>query len=392
MGSATKATRSILQPITVARPTGRVGKALAWLVLSQLVFSCVTTTKRRPAGGRPLAEKVGDHPTETRQTSSAGSAGAKSVAPPPPSSDELLAFVRGQTRLDAAFGEREHRFVADLPRSPVSGSIAEAAQVIGTAKAIINPLHLDATSFKESDLGLPAPPATPEPTLKARISSLEESCRERGVNLPDALAENPLLSGPQVARVIAQALDSGANSDEFRAEVLAALRRYATQWGELASTLGVQAAVASPASEAPPPAPAAETDDLPPNPADIAGGDAVLTEAQALADRGDFQGAIRKAASLPDGPLRNVATERVRDYSNRAVQDLRRKAALAFQSAMPLTEARKRAEYLRQAKGYLEEAIKNYPEATQLPTVKDNLRVISRDLDNLEREMAIRGH
>ena len=69
-----------------------------------------------------------------------------------------------------------------------------------------------------------------------------------------------------------------------------------------------------------------------------------------------------------------------------AVQELRKKAALAFQSAMPVNDPRIRADYLKQAKGFLEEAIKSYPDATQLPTVRDNLSVISRDLERIESD------
>jgi hypothetical protein len=63
---------------------------------------------------------------------------------------------------------------------------------------------------------------------------------------------------------------------------------------------------------------------------------------------------------------------------------LRRKAALAFQSALPVSDSKTKSGYLKQAKSYLEDAIKNFPDATQLPTVQDNLRVISADLEKLE--------
>lgn len=40
----------------------------------------------------------------------------------------------------------------------------------------------------------------------------------------------------------------------------------------------------------------------------------------------------------------------MREFSDLAVQDLRRKAAQAYQSALPMTDPKRRAEYLRQAK------------------------------------------
>ena len=117
------------------------------------------------------------------------------------------------------------------------------------------------------------------------------------------------------------------------------------------------------------------------------GDDSTIAEAQKLADASRWQEAIKMASSVgKDHPSHPLAQERVKDYSNKAVQVLRKKAAAAFQSAIPITDAKTRAQYLRQAKTYLEDAIKNYPQASQLPTVRDNLRVISRDLDQLETE------
>ncbi len=42
-----------------------------------------------------------------------------------------------------------------------------------------------------------------------------------------------------------------------------------------------------------------------------------------------------------------------------------------------------RAEYLKQAKAYLEDALTSFPAASQPPTVRENLRFITKDLDKL---------
>jgi hypothetical protein len=68
------------------------------------------------------------------------------------------------------------------------------------------------------------------------------------------------------------------------------------------------------------------------------------------------------------------------------VQDLRQKAAQAFQNAMPVADNRAKAVYLKQAKDLLEQALKDYPVADQLDTVRDNLAVITRDLSGIDRE------
>src|SRR5690606_23232175 len=126
---------------------------------------------------------------------------------------------------------------------------------------------------------------------------------------------------------------------------------------------------------------------LPPNPADLRSGDTLLADAQKLADQGNYKAALERIQYIPESsPLYSVAQEKTRDFSNRAVQDLRRKAAQAFRSALPSADLETRAQYLREAKAFLEQAIQNYPQAPQLPTVRENLRVISQDLERLENE------
>lgn len=291
--------------------------------------------------------------------------------PPPPTEAEQLAFVKKHNSPSTAFAEDDRQFVKLLAKNPAPGSVAEAALAMGLIKAALNP---DAVppAVQEGDTQK-LPPAPP---------TLEQLCKENGLNLPDALTENPLLNGFGVAKQVYAALPLGANSPEFKTEITVALKRQASLWQEFSSSLN------APGEENVAAAPAPAPEDLsPPNPAELAGGDAVLGEAQALADRGNYQAAIKKASSVPESsPMRPMAQEKVREFSNLAVQDLRKKAASAFQSAMPVTDVKTRAGYLKQAKNFLEEAIKNYPDATQLPTVRDNLRVISRDLEKLEAE------
>ncbi len=87
-------------------------------------------------------------------------------------------------------------------------------------------------------------------------------------------------------------------------------------------------------------------------------------------------------------PFFDQAREKIKIYSNRAVQDLRQKAAQAFQNAMPVADNRAKAAYLKQAKELLEQALKDYPVADQLDTVRDNLAVITRDLSGIDQETA----
>lgn len=342
-----------------------------------------------PASPPPLPAPASENQSQAAPNAPAATGGPQPMRvemAPAPSVDEQLAFVKRHTQ-SADFTEADQALVEQLPSSPEPGSVAEAALALGLIKGI-NRAAGNGPTFSESDLGQPGSNGRPEAAPpQAKAKSLEQSCKERGLNLPDAVAENPLLGSASVAKQVVAALNASDNSAEFKNEIQAALKKQAGLWSEVS---GATAAPASPPAKvdlppetpsAPPPIEAA------PSPAELAGGEASLAQAQALADRGDFQSAIKLAQSVPDAsPLKPQATEKIKDFSNSAVQELRRKAATAFQTAMPVADPRTRAEYLRQAKGFLEEAIKTYPEASQLPTVRDNLRVISRDLEKLEEE------
>jgi hypothetical protein len=337
--------------------------------------ACVTPARKtEPAPVKPAATeaKVGSKTDVAPEP-------AKPEPLPPPSTAEQLDFVKRQSEPDAEFGERDHEFTGRLPAGAEAGSVTEAALVLGVVGSAAQPLGLGAPTFEESDIADGG-----ESHAIGNGMALEKIAKDKGVNLVDALSENPWLKSYGVARRVYQATKVTSDTEDYKREIHAALGREAARWNELANEIGglggAAGVVATPTETAPQDLP-------PPNPADLRSGDAVLAEAQALADRGNYQAAIKKAGGVvPTSPMYATAQEKIRDFSNLAVQDLRRKAAQAFQSAMPVTDVKVRSQYLQQAKQYLEQAIREFPQATQLPTVRDNLRVISRDLEKLQSE------
>jgi hypothetical protein len=275
-------------------------------------------------------------------------------------------------RPNGPFGESDRKYIMEsLPKGPESGSVAEAALVAGVVRSVLTP-----------------PPATAAAT-QAQAMSLESMCLERRLDLPAALSDNVLLQRSDLAGQVIKALQALPVSDAFKTAVLGALKKQALSWSEV--NLAILALEPTPLPGIA--SPEAAVNSAPASPAAVQSGDknydSVLSEAQVLADKGDFRAAVKKASEVPEGhPLKGKSQEKVRDYSNQAVQDLRRKAALAFQSALPVSDSKTKSGYLKQAKAYLEDAIKNYPDATQLPTVQDNLRVISADLEKLETTSA----
>ena len=122
---------------------------------------------------------------------------------------------------------------------------------------------------------------------------------------------------------------------------------------------------------------------------DLKHSDSILMQAQKLADKGEFRLAIDQAGRIENrDPFFDQAKEKIKVFSNRAVQDLRQKAALAFQNAMPVADSKAKSAYLQQAKDLLELALKEFPSADQLDTVRENLAVITRDLSGVEQDSA----
>lgn len=318
-------------------------------------------SKNGQRGPLPDPKTVG--PSANLRSNASGPLGADGLP-----LDSQLSFLRRVARPNGPFGESDRKYLMEnLPKNPESGSVAEAALVAGVVRAVINP-----------------PPATAAST-QAQAMSLESMCMDRRLDLPTALSENPLLQRPDLAGQVIKALQVLPVSDPFKTSVLSALKKQALSWSDvnlailalepspLPGIVSADASAAAPAS----PSPTPQTSDK--------NYEITLSEAQTLADKGDYRGAVKKAGEVPDGhPLKTKSQEKVRDYSNQAVQDLRRKAALAFQSALPVSDTKTKSGYLKQAKAYLEDAIKNFPDASQLPTVQDNLRVISSDLEKLE--------
>jgi hypothetical protein len=211
--------------------------------------------------------------------------------------------------------------------------------------------------------------------------SLEALALEKQLDLPSALEQNNLLKNFVIYQQVVRALRNSNNSPEFITKVKDVIDRQASQWtGEGAqalfdSTQGME-------------------DDSEMNSgitrnavADLRSGDSLLMEAQSLAAGKKFKDAITKASQVNNrSPLYDTAQEKIITFSTEAVQELRRKAAQAFQNAIPVADIKARTAYLEQAKSHLEDALKNYPQAPadQLSTVRENLAVIARDLERLD--------
>ena len=209
--------------------------------------------------------------------------------------------------------------------------------------------------------------------------SLQETALRYNFDILQALNTNPFLNYPRFFATVARVLAGQVGDSDFHRDLesllQARLERFRHDLDALETLLTV------PGAQGERTAAHVEHEintDL------FRRGDHTLLEAESLATQGEYQDAIKKIATLDKrSPLFQIAQEKLIEISNKAVHDLRKRAALAFQKAGPITDRSTRAAYLNEAKTYLEQALTLYPQAENLHTVKSNLVIIVRDLDKL---------
>jgi len=215
--------------------------------------------------------------------------------------------------------------------------------------------------------------------------SLESVLAHQGINLAESIGRNPLLKTASFLKLVQRALDQSEDSPAFVESVRIAIAEQAKDWNQLNGNAEVRDAGSEDEGETVPegeptePAGPITFEVAPPRQ-----GEQMLQEAQHLADRGSFKEAIERAHAISeDDPVHLQARDKIKRFSNKAVQVLRQKAAQAYESAMPVTDPTAKAAYLEHAQKYLNEALADYPQADQVLAVKENLAVISSTLETL---------
>ncbi len=316
------------------------------------------------------------------------------ASPSPVPKQELDPLLTHLTDLSQPLTDDDLRIAGNL-HPAAAGSIEEAVLITAQLRMFRQQLA-QSGSFQSRDLY----PGEGQTTSEARnTASLEKLFQDLEVDLPRALQSNPALQNVNVMKLVQELLNNTQNSTAFQGQMTVLLAEQSQKWPELAEA-PPSLANADPASTTPAVAssttPAATdisttppTPDSKATPTDLKRSDAILLQAQKFADKGDFKQAIELTARIDNqDPFHEQAREKIRVFSNRAVQDLRQRAALAFQNALPMSDSRAKQAYLLQAQGYLENALRDFPAADQLDTVKDNLAVIKRDLDTIAKETA----
>ncbi len=331
--------------------------------------------------------------------------------------DELAAWTIRMSNVGTNFTARDRQFVISLPSNSPAGSLTESATVIGILRDILtppggmanppnSPLEREQIGTSQSADTSVVPRQMPQQKLG---NSLEDRVREKGLDLVNAISVNSMLKNAAVYAWIWNAMQMEGNSELFRQNLESVIKSEANLWQEIAVKVGLQKeetpeafkpaqnlasqqAVPQPTSEpssiASPSLPAS----LPVTPStaslSIPMTDAEAAKALSLAQDAaaieNFEKAVKEAVKIPNTAANfELAQENLRVWSNRAVTDLRKKAAFEYRTATSYTDPGSKKNGLIKAKAHLEDALNKFTFASNLDTVRDNLKMIEGELSKL---------
>ncbi|RZA25538.1 MAG: hypothetical protein EOP10_06590 [Proteobacteria bacterium] len=351
--------------------------------LGILSNACSTTPPRRPRPPlqQPIEKEGQKVPTGEIQTSPGSVA-----VPPSPAGEDIPGLYTRVTNTAEPLSEDDLMKATQLYPAPPN-SMEEAVFVV-TQMRILRTDWERKTSFQTQDLH------TQKTADNTAGLSLERTFADLQVDLASVIRSNPHLKNKGGLTLAKQLVETTKNSDSYKAGVSSAIKTVGAQWPELlvdAAPQGAESPAATPTPPAAtgeaPAAPAAVPTSAAPNSnLDLMGSDTLLIAAQKLADKRDYKAALDHVSRIKkEDPFYAQAQEKTKQYSNRAVKDLRAKAAEAFSNAAPMNDSNAKANYLRQAKTYLEQALKDFPTADGLDSVKENLEAVNRGLDSLDK-------
>ena len=313
--------------------------------------------------------------------------------------NQLIDFINKFNSDHARMTPADEDFLDSLASAPEHLSLEETALGLGLVYKWLAIVERRGPNIQEADL---ADGAESDDSGEFGLDqeadelprSLEELLNDKQIDFPRALAANAYLKSFHFQQMVLKAIKSGAGqSDAFVTGVKRALKENARVWSQLQKELDGQEAADAAVAQEPEEGQSSKEEKV--APALPFGGNTfvsdedLLKDAQTLLDQGEHYKAVERLKSMNEDSLFYATSmEKIKEISNVAVQDLRRKAARAFQSAKPIADRKTRAAYLTEAKEFLEQAIELYPTADQIPTVRENLEVINKSLDVLNNQLS----
>ena len=120
--------------------------------------------------------------------------------------------------------------------------------------------------------------------------------------------------------------------------------------------------------------------------------DEILDRGNQHISRKEYSKALTLLNTIDENHLQySLIDEKIKEISNLAVRELRRQAANSFGKAIPVTNLKARTAYLEKAKSLLITALKDYPKADNMDTIKQNLGIINKNLDLIRSQQKSNG-
>lgn len=313
-------------------------------------------------------------------------------------SKKLGPFIRTLAAPHAQMNLEEENLWLNLPLTYPSGSLVEAAHVIGL---FIKSTSFDSyeSSFKQGENKLRSD--HDENNLAnfdlakdfEKISFfLREESKNRNLDLPFVLLRNSFLQSRgffHLIRSVLSPLDK-AKKDPYLGSVVQVLAQNLQLWSDVYkdfADINLNSDLPEIAVEDLKSISYKEKGPLDFDLSDDQEAENLIDQAKKLIVDRKYSGAIKILSRFEEDSIYfSIAHEKVKEASDLGVKRYRVQAAKSFQSAIPLVNKASRLRYLEEAKAYLLRAIEEFPQSDQLDTVQQNIGVIDKNLELIKSQ------
>ncbi len=294
-----------------------------------------------------------------------------------------------RTSLSAPEVQDLRKIAASLDRSPLH----RAVLIFGVLRSYLHE-GVDPITFDQAVLLERTPLQVSNWT---HTESLEKLFTEIHISLKTEIDENPFAQNLSILELALRGTEQDPDKNSaFQNELRAKVNEKIAEWSKVRDKLGVVPITTTPVvdptlTNAPadngvvlPPPPPVEPEPTSVPLANIpvqapASEAEIFKQSSELAEKNRYEDALRLLRRL-DASKNPEALSKIKELANKAVSDLRTKAARSYQSAIPVQDMKARGNYLREAQQYLQTALDKYPESDQLDAVRLNLNTIEKNL------------
>ncbi len=306
----------------------------------------------------------------------------------PASDSEMNSFVEKYRsgRVGDNLDSTDEQLIFKVKSSGSKNSLTEAVLFLATIKKVLAPeniqkMRVEEVEILDEKIAIPSRNAQGVRKKKKLVKdptqlSLEAVSKEFDIAFADILEKNIPIKFPSVFAMTAKANQLGQNSLEFQNRLRKVLEQEVNTWKNIAvltTELPFDPVENNPNEVKQIPVTESKLDEQ-----------TLIKDSIHLSEIGQFESAITKLKSIPAASPQYVyAVDRIRQISSSAANDLRKKAAVEYQSSQGVSDHKIKTNFLERAKKYLQEALDKYPDSDQKKTIVENMNMIDRELKTI---------